>query len=379
VAVDVSLTQRNPTGTGTYANELLNALRELPVDVVALPGWQILGRQPGPARRAAQFLTNVLWTEVGLPVQARRESVDVIHAPAFVAPLVAPCPTVVTVLDSSIARFPSHYSLRWRTYVEWSLARTIPRAAAILTISEDAKRDIVEAYRVPESRVHVSFLGVDSNRFRPLASRNDDMFRLRFGFSPGYVLHVGALVTRKNIPTLVRAVALMHERNEWRPTLVLAGGAAKGMGGADEIRRAVAQCRLEDHVIQLNHVSAEDLIVLYQHAAVLAMPSMYEGFGLPVIEAMACGTPVVASDNSALREIVAGDGLLVPTSDAEGFADALTKSGPESEFRTTLVKRGFARAAKFTWANTARQTLRAYAHACGREDQIVGAGDPACV
>lgn len=365
VGYDLLMSARNRTGTGTYAVQLLRHLQRVPgLSMLPLNGWRCLdGCRGAPGRLARNFL-DIAWTHVGLPLHLSSLGPDVLHTPAYVAPLTLRCPLVVTVHDVIYRRFPQHYARWWVQYLESLMPRVLRTASAIITVSEHAKRDITQAYDVDPSRIHVIYHGVDHRRFHEGVAQYGRDRLVAYGIRGEYVLHVGALVARKNIPLLLNAVSILKKEGTWgNRQVVLAGAASPGLRGAPSVAETIARLALDGDVILGGHVPGDDLPLLYANAAVLAFPSLYEGFGLPIVEAMACGTPVVARAGSAVTEIVGDAGMLVHGDDPAVFAGALANVLGNNDLRRTLRERGLGRTKDFTWQRCAYRTAQVYSMA----------------
>jgi glycosyltransferase involved in cell wall biosynthesis len=303
--------------------------------------------------------TNLGWSTVGLPWAAARAGVDLIHAPAYTAPLTARVPIVLTIHDVSYARRPEWYPYR----IDWMrrafYRRSAHRAAQVVTDSEFSAAEIQAAYGIGSDRITVAPLGV-SHLFVPKASgRPSD---LPAGVHPGFLLHVGDIHKRRNLGVVVRAIVEARSQAALRfpLSLVLAG---VDRGGVDELQRMATAASMSDLVVRLGPVREECLISLYREAAALVYPSRYEGFGLPVLEAMACGTPVVASRAASIPEVLGDAGVLIDPNDVSGWAGAIVSVLNDEMVRGRMRAKGLARATEFTWARTARRTLEAYRRA----------------
>lgn len=360
MAWDDCFARRNLTGTGVYAARLLEQLSARPeLDLSVFDGWPAKTKS-GIVSRAFKFAGNMAWTHLGLPVRLWRGSFDVLHSPAFVAPIKSPCPVVITMHDITYLLYPSHFARRWVRYMKSVAPIAVKSAAAIICGSEHSKRDLVEAYKLSPAKVHVVPYGVDHERFRPGTSLNADWAR-QVGIRTGYVLHVGGLFHRKNIPALLHAVAQLRSLGKWGDRqLVLAGSDAPGVPGADEIYSTVKELDLTANVILPGRVPDEHLPGLYAQASLLVMPSLYEGFGFPVLEAMASGTPVVASNTSSLPEVAGEAAILVPPHDTTALANAIVAILSRSTLADDLRAKGLAQAQQFNWQRTAAETTTVY-------------------
>ena len=344
VVVDADVLGRRRTGDETYVRNLLRELGDLRGDlriaaVTRRPDLVPAGIEPVELRSRSQEL-RMSWT---LSRLLRRLGADLVHT-QYALPLRSPCPGVVTVHDLSFARDPALMSRRDRLVFRAVVPRAVRRAARVLTVSERTKRDLLELYGVPAERVVVTPNGVDP-AFHPSAERG----AATVGKSPSsdqlqapYVLAVGAIQERKNHLAALEAVS------EVGLSLVLVGP-EKDAALADELRRRGA--RLE------GYVETERLAELYRGAACLVQPSRFEGFGLPVVEAMACGTPVVAVREPALEEVAGGAAVVVEQS---ALADGIRRALAERE---RLVQAGLERARAFSWHRTAERTLAVYREA----------------
>jgi len=337
VAFDADVLGRQRTGDETYA---LNLLRELgalaPKDVRLVA----ITRRPdlvpeGVERVRLAARSQELRMASSLPRALRRLGADLVHT-QYALPLRCPCPAVVTVHDLSFAREPGLMSTKDRTVFRLVVPRAVRMAARVLTVSERTKADIVERYRVAPEHIVVTPNGVDPI-FRPLPGGADNpRNRLLQG---AYVLSVGAIQPRKH-----QLAALDAANAAGLPLVVV--GPAKDEELAEELRRRGATLE--------GYVETQRLVDLYRGAACLVQSSRYEGFGLPVLEAMACGTPVVAVPDPALREVAGDAAIFVEEAElANGIRRALDE-------RHRLVTAGLERARAFTWRTTAERTLAVY-------------------
>lgn len=301
-----------------------------------------------------------MWTHVHLPILLWRKGFDLLHAPAFVAPVVSPCPVVITIHDISYLLYPSHFARWWVAYLRSVMPPAIKSAAAIICGSQNSKRDIVRAYGVTGDKVRVVPYGVDHERFHPRAVL-DREWAMDRGIRDGYVLHVGTFSYRKNIPILLQAVARLRTRGKWQGRqLVLAGSGNTALKGGRQILDSIRDLDLGSDVVLTGHTPDEHMPGLYAHASMLIMPSLYEGFGFPVLEAMASGTPVICSNTSSLPEVGGDAALYFPPSDADLLANAITGLMQDSKLAEQKRNLGLEWARRFTWKETADQTVEVY-------------------
>lgn len=360
VAWDNCLAGQDKAGTGMYAARLLDQFAqqsELQMDV--LNGWNHV-RRVGLATSARRAAANIFWTQIRLPSLLRKRAAHLLHAPAFVAPVASPCPVVTTIHDVTYLLYPSHFSRWWTTYLKLVMPPAVRSAAAIICGSENSKRDIVKAYRIPSEKVRVIPYGVDHERFRPGAAL-DRNWAQGLGIRNGYVLHVGTFSYRKNIPTLLRAIAHLRTKGTWEGRqLVLAGSQNLSMKGGHEVIETIRELDLSNSVVLTGHTPDEHVPGLYAHASMLVVPSLYEGFGFPVLEAMATGIPVICSDTSSLPEVAGNAAIFFPPEDQYALAHAMEDLIQNPSTGEQLQRKGIERARKFTWQRTAEQTIGVY-------------------
>lgn len=306
-------------------------------------------------------LQRILWEQIFQPTQLRQY--DLYHALAFVAPLVLSAPMVVTVYDLSFLHFPDRLSAVRRWYLRAFTALTCRRARRVLAISRSTAADLSRLLGIEPGKIDVTPLGYDKASFRPLPRESIEAFRSRHRLPGRFWLFIGTLEPRKNLPMLLRAFARVPARD--RLPLLLAGG--KGWM-ADDVFKTIEALELSDSVKHIGFVPAADLPLWYNCAEAFIYPSVYEGFGLPVLEAMACGTPVITSDVSSLPEVVGEAGLRLPPTDEARWTEALRVSLGDDEWLAAARKLGLERAKRFSWARTAELTLASYQKALLERD-----------
>jgi glycosyltransferase involved in cell wall biosynthesis len=310
------------------------------------------------------------WMQAVLPVALRRSDVDVCHFTNYYAPAVAARPQVVTFYDMSTFLMPAAHPRR-RVAARRLLRLAAKSAAAIITLSESVKRDIVDVLGVTPESIHVVPAAAASN-FRRIEDAEvlADVAR-RYGLSGRFLICLGTIEPRKNLDRAVQALALLGQQDT-DTMLVIAGATGWRHSSVPE---RVAKLVLGDRVKFLGHVPDADLPALLSLAEGLVYPSLYEGFGLPILEAMACGTPVIASDRGATAEVGAGAALLVDVRHTAEIANAMRSILFEPTTADRMRLAGMERAAQFSWARAARETLAVYESVAGkggRPTEVVG-------
>jgi glycosyltransferase involved in cell wall biosynthesis len=363
LAIDAERLTGPRAGVARYLSALLAswATVELPFERVTLYAPGPIPRDVLPERHGFRVRTpggrvpKPVWTQWTLARAAR--GADVLFCPSYVVPVAYRGKAVVTIHDTIHEVMPESFS-RWSRLTRRPLYRlSAQRAALVLTDSQSSREDIVRAYGLAGNRVEAIPLGVDST-FRDVADDEQRRVRKRYRLAEApFVLFVGKFSRRRNLPTLVRAFAQLLRTRDTDALLVLAGDDHLHLGLED----VAAQLSIGERVRILGHVPDEDLPGLYAAAALLAYPSDYEGFGLPILEAMAAGTAVLTLDNSSLREVTGDAALLLPAATVEGLAAAMARLLEDAPFRRRLERLGEDRSLAFSWAGTAALTMSALA------------------
>ncbi len=302
----------------------------------------------------------IVWEQSRLARLAQH--LDLLHGLAFAAPLLAPCPTVVTVHDLSFMRFPDAFRTGNRVYLTLFTRLSTRRAARVIAVSESTRRDVIALCGVAPEKVVTVYNGVDA-AFCPADPQAVASFRRAKGLPERFILFLGTLEPRKNLGVLLHAYAGLRARlKHATPKLVIAGG--KGWF-YERILAEVDVLGLADDVFFPGYVPAEELPWWYRAAELFVYPSRFEGFGLPVLEAMACGTPVITTTSSSLPEVAGDAAILVDPDDVAGLTDALERLLSAAELRASLRAAGLHRAARFSWSRTAAETACVYCDVLG--------------
>ncbi len=354
-----NMTQGAPSGVERYILELVKALALVETDHEIVLFTDEEKWPPSPRLRRVHLppmgrIKRLLYDHGRFARIARKEGLDLIHCTKSHVPAGLDCPSVVTVFDVIFLRHPEFYPFWWRAYWRRALRKSMARATAVVSISETTARDLEALLPVSKGKVQPIPLGIDA-AFGAIPDEAAADERRKLGVEGPYFLSVGNLTARKNVPVLLEAFDEVRRR---RPAALVVAGALDY--GAREILALMEQPDRKVAVKYLGSVGDRTLAALYKGAAALVYPSQYEGFGLPALEAMACGCPVVASTGGALPEVVGDAGLLVEPGSAAALAGAMERVLADAGLRDALVEKGRARAAEFSWKRTAQRTIEVY-------------------
>ncbi|MBI2617077.1 glycosyltransferase family 4 protein [Candidatus Gottesmanbacteria bacterium] len=353
-------------GIGQYAYQLLSHLNDLERRRINKPTNRYivyLKNAPSPDLpkisdfwRYKVFGPSKLWTQIALPLELylSRDKIDVFFSPSHYVPRFSPLPHVMSIMDVSFLFFPELFRKKDLYQLKEWTAYSVKKAVSILTISHFSRNSIIDAYKVSPDRVVVTYPGYDKKSFRKdrLKTKDQDLIK-RLGIRGRYILFVGTIQPRKNITKLLDAFETIQKEHDI--SLVLVG--KKGWL-TEPIFEKIGRSPLKNRIIWLNYVSNSILSVLYRGAQCFVLPSLYEGFGIPAIEAMACGCPVVVSKTTSLPEIVGNAGVLVDPLQSESIAEGLSKVMAERNFRDIMIRRGLEEVKRFDWGQCAKQTLK---------------------
>jgi glycosyltransferase involved in cell wall biosynthesis len=375
IGIDCTAAVRQRAGIGRYTRGLIGALADLGIKhsfVLMVVGSDGEPGESGGRPPELEIKDNfsvkelplpnrfwrVLWHRLGVPFPADllTGTVDLFHSPDYLLPPLRHGKKVVTVHDLSFLRHPEAAEPSLCAYLCASVPRSVRKADFVLGDSESTRQDVIELLGIDGDRVEVVYPGV-GQAFRVIEDqRHLAMVRELYGLGRPFILNVGTLEPRKNLVTLLNAYAALRQHGvEHR--LVIAGGRGWLYDG---VFQRVKELSLEGDVLFLGYVVEEHLPALYGLSDLLVFPSLYEGFGLPPLEAMACGTPVITSDNSSLPEVVGEAGLMVPAQDQDALAEAMAMVLADSGLRKDLVRKGLSRATQFTWQAAGEKLLAIY-------------------
>jgi glycosyltransferase involved in cell wall biosynthesis len=367
VRIGIDARKLHDFGIGTYIRNLLRQLARLDdeTEFVVLcrpadrPAVAALGRNFRAVAETSGHYS--LSEQVRVPLALKREGVTLFHAPHYVLPRLVSCRSVVTIHDCIHLMFPEYLPNRMAlSYARASIRTAARRATRILTVSESSKRDILRYVDVPAAKIDVIPNAYDERFSLPPSSEDTASIRERYQLHGEFVLYAGNVKPHKNLERLIDAFALTRQRGLENLRLVLIGDDISRYAA---LRRAVHRHQLHQHVRFLGYLPESTLAVMYRLASVFAFPSLYEGFGLPPLEAMASGTPVVTSNISALPEVAGEAAVLVDPYDTASIADGLTRVLSDPALRRDLAARGIARARHFSWERSVRRVREIYGEA----------------
>jgi len=367
VSLDLTPALHNTAGTGRYVRELAKALVDLGHgDLLSFfcvdPDGGSWTGTPGSVPRKSIRCSKRQWSAaaalssfIGISMDRFVGEADVFHATWHLLPRLRTHASVMTLYDLSFALFPETHLrvLRWSSNV--LVPRFLKECDRVIAISESTKRDAVRLYGIPEEKIVVTHLAAE-DRFRPADPDRVAEVRGRFGLPPRFLLYVGTIEPRKNLDVLLGALRRLKGQGREVP-LVVAGR----LGWLyDGFLAKIRSLGLESLVLLPGFVPDDDLPALYTAAEAFVYPSVYEGFGIPVLEAMGCGTPVLCSDASSLPEVAGDAGILLPSGDPAVWADAIGRLMEDTALRSELRERGFRQSSRFRWEETARRTWEVY-------------------
>jgi len=371
IGVDSRTLTRTHTGIGTYLFNLLQSIEHvdreneyrlffdtdhLPKEVLSSSSFTgVPVHFPFVRQRAGSNWIAPLWLNWALPRRAHREGIEVLFCPNFFAPLRGRFKNVITVHDLAPYESKDAHSPIWRRYFKLLFPHSVRQAWRIITISRYVKDSMVRLFGIAEERIRVIYYGGAGPNFRVIEAQDQvEKVRRKYRLDLPFILFVGTLTARKNlIPPLVAYKELI-KTHDIPHHLVMAGEPGWGF---DDILDTIKALGLQDHVRMIGRLNRDELPLLYNGADLLVQPGLHEGFGLPSLEAMACGVPVLASRAGALPEIVGDAGMLVPPNDVKGLAQAMERVLMDSNLRVELKQRGIQRAKQFSWDKCAQETI----------------------
>ena len=371
VLVDATAVPADRGGLGRYVDGLVHGLVAAAADLAlacqradaerysrVAPDAQVVPGPPAIAHRPARLA----WEQTGLPMLAQQVGAQVLHSPFYTCPLRSGCPVTVTVHDATFFTEPEHYDKSRRTFFRSAIKTSLRRASRVIVPSKATRDELIRLLDADPTRIDVAYHGVDADAFHSPTDDEKARVRARLGLgTTDYIAFLGAKEPRKNVPSLIRGwIAAVRDRPD-PPVLGVAGG----QGHDDEIDGAIGEVPSHLRLLRPGYLRYADLPGFLGGAIVAAYPSYGEGFGLPILEAMACGAPVLTTPRLSLPE-VGGDAVAYTGPGPDEIARDLASLLDDTERRTALAKAGAARAKEFTWESSAEVHLAAWARAAGQ-------------
>lgn len=362
IGIDASrAVKKHKTGVEWYARHVIENLIKIDEKnqfVLYIPKtpdtWlQSLSARSNVRVKRLRWFLPFFWTQGRLSWEMFRRPPEVFFLPASAMPLISPKNTVAVVHDVGFMAFAKAYGFGQRLYLRWSTRRAVKRARKIITISEFSKTEIIKYFKADADKIVVTPLGYDKDIFNHEVGEAQDVLE-KYRIAKPYLLYVGRLETKKNILNMLKAFISIHKYKKYQ--LVLAGSIGFGFA---EIFEFIKLHNLAGAVRMTGYASEKDLAVLYRQATAFLFPSLYEGFGLPVLEAMACGTPVICSDTTSLPEITGDAAELVPPNNHKAISDKIIQVLADERLRDNLAYKGLQRAGDFSWVKCAQATSKA--------------------
>jgi glycosyltransferase involved in cell wall biosynthesis len=297
------------------------------------------------------------WEQLQLPDILTENDVDLYHNTCFSLPVIKTVKSRVTTIHDVVFRArPELVDDGLRRYLDLWTEHAVASADAIITVSEYSKQEIIKYYNADAEKIHVIYNGIGSE-FKKASEAKKRALRKKYGFPDEFILYLGSIEPKKNIDLLLDAFKIFLSRSQKACPLVLAGGQG---GKRYDLDSAVKTRGLTEKVVKLGYVDKKDIVSLLSSATVFVYPSQYEGFGLPPLEAMACGTATVVSNASCLPEVVGDAALIADVSDAEDLTQKIEMLFADEDLRKSFEKKGAERAKKFTWKQASEETLNIY-------------------
>ncbi|MFQ5998545.1 MAG: glycosyltransferase family 4 protein [Candidatus Bathyarchaeia archaeon] len=350
--------KRQPGGLGTYTNNLLDYLLKIDTKnhyVFTYKDENLLGSYlpyPNVEEIVVRSSSNLTWDQIAIPTVAKRKELDLIFNPKLTVPIFSRCKKLFTMAGGDWFVFPHNYVWYDRIYHKVFAPLYFRSADAIISISESATQDIINNVKVDEEKIHTIHLGVNEH-FRPIDDEQHlEAVARRYNLPEHFILFVGQIYPMKNVGGIIKAFAKFHKQIPHK--LVIVG--KPGLKYKKELA-LIDKYNLGKHVTLIGWIPYEDLPAFYNLAELFLFPSLYEGFGIPLLEAMACGCPVVTSNRGATGEVVGDAAMLVDPTDASSISNGVYDVMTQPELRQDLIDRGFKRVKNFSWERCARETL----------------------
>lgn len=290
-----------------------------------------------------------------LSQKANAEHLNVLHVPHYTLPVRLRMPSVVTIHDIIHLRLKEYFSVAQRSYAYLMLKHACHASSAIIVDSEFTKRDLLERFRVDENKIHAIHLGVNPLFFQKVGDEKKEALKQKYNISKSYILYTGSLKPHKNIPVLIKAFEKVNKKKDLQ--LVFTG---ENLNDYPHLLQLITQKNVNDSVRNLVRINADELVTAYHTASAVVLPSLYEGFGFSMVEAMASGVPAIGARATSIPEVVGDGGMLFTPNDENELAEILERVLQNPTERNSLIQKGYERAKKFSWKQCADETLHVY-------------------
>ncbi|MGQ9608534.1 MAG: glycosyltransferase family 4 protein [bacterium] len=361
IAINARSLTSNKTGIGNYILNLIFALAEIDKKndyVILYDPSQIKGNFKLPNQKNFELAPcqwENYWEQICLPTELEKRHIDILHSPAFTIPVIKVCKTVVTIHDITYKLFPENFDRYAIDYYNKWVPISVQNSNMVITDSECTTRDVMEHYSIPKEKIETIHLAC-GKEFQKLPYVDLSFVRQRYGIKERYILYVGTLEYRKNIHRMLSAFKLLKQRNGIEHQFLLVGKQRPSFN----INGIIEELDLEGSVVLTNYIPDYFLPILYNAADMFVYVSLYEGFGIPPLEAMSCGIPVISSNTSSLPEVVGDAALMVDPYDIEDIANAMYQLITDQDKWQELSRKGVERSRHFSWIKTASKTLSVY-------------------
>ena len=349
IAIDTQTVLGQRSGFGFYVKNLVEALKKNDLEnqyILIAPNRE----------RDFSTIERFIWDQFTFPAKVKKGKADILHQPCFSSPVFFRGKKIVTVHDIIPLKFPGNLPLASRLFYSKWMTYSYNYADLIIADSESTKKDIIKHLKISSEKIRVIYLAT-SKDFKPSGSQNQILkIKEKYKTSPKYFIHVGTIEPRKNLPFLVSAFALALKQGI-KENLVIVG---KQGWYYEDLYNLIKKLHLEKRVIFTGYADDRDVPYLYGGSTALTFPSLYEGFGFPPLEAMACGTPVISSNTSSLPEVIGEAGILLPPKDKNIWAQKMVELSSNNKLSEKLKIAGIMQAKKFSWDETARKTIEVY-------------------
>lgn len=366
IGIDATALPPQPVGAGNYMIQLVRSLSAINADDQLVVFAQNKGRDlfAPPEGRSIEWQivedrkpgSRLIWEQTQLTKLVHRTQIDLLHSLHYTRPFQLPCASVVTFHDMTFFLFPQLHTRARRLYFPTVMKLSARRADAIISVSESTRKDAIRLLGIDPARIFTAHLGVDSS-FQPISDQVQlSQIAEKYDLPDRFILYVGTIEPRKNLPLLIKAYREIVTRGT-EHKLVLVGNYGWMY---EEVLTLIEELNLSEFIHLPGYVSQSELPLVYNLAELFVYPTIYEGFGLPVLEAMACGVPVITSRIASLPEVVADAGILIPVDDIEALSEAMRQVLLDNNLKQKLIHDGMLQAKKFSWERTAELTWKVY-------------------